>query len=334
MSLDLSTQYLGLTLKNPLVVGACPVNYELDGARRNEDAGAAAIVVPSLHSDRLEAEETGLAAVMDGPAHGFAEALDFFPDTELVLGPHEHLERTMALKECLGIPVIASLSGSLDSDWGTYAGLLAETGADAIELNLGLVPADPTRGATSVEAQLVDVVSRVKANADLPLAIKLPPSFTTLANFAVQLENAGVSGLTLFSRFQETWIDTDELELRLEYAQSSRADLPLRIRWLAILSAQRRLDLAISGGVQTGNHVISALMAGASAVQIVSEVLSGGASRIRAVLDEVETWLTDCDYEAIAELEGCMNIDRCPDPAYYLLHEPVKELMRHWTHRH
>jgi dihydroorotate dehydrogenase (fumarate) len=333
MSLDLTTRYLGLTLKNPLVVGACPLNYELDSARRNEDAGAAAIVVPSLQSDRLEAEETGLAAVMDGPADGFAEALDFFPDTELVLGPQEHLERIRSLKETLEIPVIASLSGSLESDWDSYASLLADTGADAMEINLGLVPADPMLDSTSVEEQLLEVVARVKANADLPLAVKLPPWFTSLAHFAARLESTGVTGLILFSRFQETWIDTDELELRLEYAQSSRADLPLRMRWLAILSAQRKLDLAISGGVQTGHDAISALMAGASAVQMVSEVLNGGASRIGDVLEEVTTWFTDSDYRSIGELEGCMNIDRCPDPAYYLQHEPVKDLMRYWGHR-
>ena len=333
MSVDLSTRYLGLTLNNPLVVGACPLNYELDAARRNEDAGAGAIVVPSLHSDSLEAEETGLAAVMDGPADGFAEALEYFPDTDLVLGPHEHLERIVALKERLEIPVIASLSGALDGDWETYAGLLAQTGVDAVELNLGLVTADPTLSAALVEAELVDLVARVKASAALPLAVKLPPWFTTLANLAARLEAGGVSGLVLFSRFQEVWIDTDELELRLEYAPSSRADLPLRLRWLAILSAQRRLDLAISGGVQTGNDVVGALMAGASAVQMVSEVLRGGAARIRAVLSEMQTWLADSDYEAVAELKGCMNIERCPDPAYFLQHEPVRDLMRHWGHR-
>ncbi len=333
MNMDLSTRYLGLSLKNPLIVGACPLNYELGTARRNEDAGAAAIVVPSLHSDRLEAEETGLAAVMDGPAGGFAEALDYFPDTELALGPHEHLERVRMLKEALEIPVIASLSGSLDSDWETYACLLAETGPDAIELNLGLVPADPELDACSVEDRFFDVVARVKSHANVPLAVKLPPWFTTLAHSAFRLEKIGVDGLVLFSRFQETWIDIDELELRLEYAKSSRADLPLRMRWLAILSSQRELDLAISGGVQTGLDAIAALMAGASAVQIVSEVLLKGSERIEAVLNELKTWLEESEYTAVNELEGCMNVDRCPDPSFYLQLEPVKDLMRHWAHR-
>ena len=333
MTPDLSTPYLGLTLKNPLIVGACPINYELDTARRSEEAGAAAIVVPSLHGNRIEAEETGIAAVMDGPAGGFAEALDYFPDTELTLGPHEHLERIKALKDTLEIPVIASLTGSVDSDWETYAGLLAETGADAMELNIGLVPADPSLDAASVEDQIADVVARVKAAAKLPLAVKLPHWFTTLANFSARLENTGVDGLILFSRFQEAWIDTDELDLRLEYARSSRNDLPLRMRWLAILSSQRKLDLAISGGVQTGADAIASLMAGASAVQMVTEILTKGASRIAGVLDEVTNWLEESEYTAISELEGCMNVDRCPDPAYYLQLEPVKDLMRHWGHR-
>ncbi len=333
MNPDLSTRYLGLTLKNPLMVGACPLNYELDTARRNEEAGAAAIVVPSLHGNRLEAEEAGLAAVMDNPAETFAEALDYFPDTDLEFGPQEHLERVRALKEALEIPVIASLTGSIDSDWETYAGLLAETGADAIELNLGMVPADPLLDAASVEQRMADVVARVKASANLPLAIKLPPWFTTLAHFSARLETTGVDGLILFSRFQDTWIDPDELDLRLEYAQSSRADLPLRTRWLAILSSQRALDLAISGGVQTGTDAITALMAGASVVQIVSEVLGKGPARIRGILQEMTEWLDESEYTAISELQGCMNVNRCPDPAYYLQLEPVKDLTRHWAHR-
>ncbi len=333
MSPDLSARYMGLTLANPLIVGACPLNYELDSARANEDAGAAAIVVPSLHSERLEAEAAGLAAVMEGPAGSFAEALDYFPDTELALGPHEHLERIRALKEALDIPVIASLTGTVDSDWEAYAGLLAETGPDAMELNLGLVPADPLLDAASVEKRLADVVARVKASADRPLAVKLPPWFTSLANFAARLEATGVEGLVLFSRFQQTWIDADELELRLEYASSSRADLPLRMRWLAILSAQRQLDLAISGGLQTGLDAITALMAGASAVQIVSEVLGKGPSRVRGVPQELTQWLEESEYTAVSELVGCMNVDRCPDPAYYLQHEPVRDLTRHWAHR-
>ncbi len=333
MSVDPSTRYLGLALKNPLIVGACPLNYELDTARRNEDAGAAAIVVPSLHSDRLEAEETGLAAVMDGPAGGFAEALDYFPDTDLALGPHEHLERIRGIKEALEIPVIASLSGSLDSDWESYAELVAETGADAMELNLGLVPAEPAHDACSVEERFVDVVSRVKTHANLPLAVKLPPWFTTLAHTALRLEKVDIDGLVLFSRFQETWIDIDELKLRLDYAQSSRADLPLRTRWLAILSSQRRLDLAISGGIQTGHDAIAALMAGASAVQVVTEILNKGASRIGSLLQELHHWLENAEYRSVRELVGCMNVDHCPDPSAYLQLEPVKDLMRHWMHR-
>ena len=333
MSLDLSTRYLGLSLKNPVIVGACPLNYEIETAKGNEDAGAAAIVVPSLHSDRVEAEETGLAAVMDGPADGFAEALDYFPDTELTLGPHEHLERIRALKEALEIPIIASLSGSLDSDWETYVSLLTETEPDAMELNLGLVPADPELDACSVEERFLEVIARVKSNTNLPLAVKVPPWFTTLAHSAARIEATGVEGLVLFSRFQETWIDIDELKLHLEYARSSRAELPLRVRWLAILSAQRELDLAISGGVQTGNDVIAALMAGACAVQIVSEVLTKGPVRIQTMLQELSMWLEDSEYSAASELEGCMNIDSCPDPSYYLQLEPVKDLMRHWTHR-
>ena len=184
-----------------------------------------------------------------------------------------------------------------------------------------------------MEERFVTVVARVKSSANIPLAVKLPPWFTTLAHSASRLERTGIEGLVLFSRFQETWIDIDELKLHLEYAQSSRADLPLRTRWLAILSAQRELDLAISGGVQSGTDSVSALMAGASAVQIVSEVLDKGPSRIGALLTELTNWLADSDYTAIAELQGCMNIDRCPGPAYYLQHEPVKDLMRHWGHR-
>ncbi len=333
MKPDLSTQYLGLSLKNPLLVGACPLNYELDTARRNEEAGAAAIVVPSLHGNRLEAEEAGLAAVMDNPAETFAEALDYFPDTDLEFGPQEHLERVRALKEALEIPVIASLTGPIDSDWETYAGLLAETGADAVELNLGLVPADPALDAASVEQRMADVVARVKASAKLPLALKLPPWFTALAHFSARLETTGVDALVLFSRFQDAWIDPDELDLRLEYATSSHTDLPLRMRWLAILSAQRQLDLAISGGVQTGTDAITALMAGASAVQIVTQVLSRGAGGVQKVLGEMAEWLEESEYTAISELQGCMNISRCPDPAYYLQFEPVKDLTRHWSHR-
>jgi len=316
--MDLSTTYLGLSLPHPIVPGASPLADDIDGARRLEDAGASAIVMRSLFEEQIEREARGVSAHVDSHAEGFVEARSFFPDASIfVMGPARYLEQVRKLREALTIPVIASLNGVSPGGWIDWARQIEEAGACALELNLYAVPTNPDEDAAAVEARALEVVREVRASIRIPLAIKLSPFYSSLPHFARRLEEVGADGIVLFNRFYQPDIDPEALDVLRSLHLSDSSELLLRLRWLAVLSGQRKLSLAASGGVHTAQDAVKAVMAGAHAVQMVSALLAHGPSRLREVIDGVRAFLEQHEYESLAQMRGNMNLARSPDPAAY-----------------
>ncbi|MHC5109088.1 MAG: dihydroorotate dehydrogenase-like protein [Planctomycetota bacterium] len=314
--MDLSTTYLGLKLPHPFISGAGPFADTVSNAKRVEDGGAAAIVMRSLFEEQLHDEQLATHTSTDAHAHSSGEALTYFPEPdEFVMGPDEYLEQIRSTKQALDIPVIASLNGYTLGGWLDYAKAIQQAGADAVELNLYYVATDRAESAADIEQRNLAMVKEVSHAVTIPVAIKLSPFYTALAHFARSLEDAGAAGLVLFNRFYEPNIDIEELEILMDLEFSDSKELLLRLRWLGILSAQ--LDsstLAVSGGVHTAVDAVKAVMAGASAVQMVSALLRRGPNYISTVLLEMSAWMEVKEYASLESMRGSMNMNRCPDP--------------------
>jgi dihydroorotate dehydrogenase (fumarate) len=316
--MDLATDYMGLRLPHPFVVGASPFADTVEGAKRAEDAGAAAIVMRSLFEEELREDALATHRARSMHEESFAEALSYSPEPPAgALGPDEHLERVRGITESVSIPVIASLNGATPGGWTGYASALEAAGADALELNLFDVPTDPAVSSAELEERAIEIVRMVRAATDLPIAVKLSPFYTSLAHFAWRLGEAGAGGLVLFNRFYETVIDIEALELGLFAELSSPSELRLRLRWLGILSARWHGSLAVTGGVHTAQDALAALMAGAGSVQMVSSLIQRGLGHLGLVRREVGEWMEGKGYRSLVELRGCMNLERCPDPSAY-----------------
>jgi dihydroorotate dehydrogenase (fumarate) len=313
--MDLSTTYLGFTLPHPFMPGASPLVDDLDMVRRLEDAGAAAIVMHSLFEEQLVGEQLAHAAYTEGPAESFPEALSYFPrQADFTLGPDEYLEQLRRIKAAVKVPVIASLNGRSAGGWLSYARLLAAAGADALELNVYELATDPGEGAAAIEERLLAMVRAVRDIVPIPLAVKLSPYYTALAHLASELDRAGVDGLVVFNRLYQPDIDTEQLEVAHRLQLSHSYELPLRLTWLAVLAAQVRASLAVSGAVHSGLDAVKTVMAGAHAVQMVSALLRHGPEHLRTVREATAQWLETHEYESLRQLQGSMNLQRCPDP--------------------
>lgn len=314
--MNLTTNYLGLTLRNPLVVGASPFCDDAQLARQLEDAGAAAIVMHSLFEEQIDAEQRALLYNVETPAESNAESTSFFPAySEYQLAPDVYLRQIEKLKQALTIPVIGSLNGCRPGGWTEYAQKFERAGADAIELNMYQLVTDPTRSAEDVEEDMLETVRAVAGSVKIPVAVKLSPFHTSPAQFAVALEAAGAKGVVLFNRFYQPDFDLEEMEVSPHLRLSDPAELLLRLRWLAILSPNLRGSLAASGGVHGSLDVVKALLAGAHAVQLVSVLLRNGPAILTPILAGLSEWLVDRGYTSVSELRGAMNLRRCPDPA-------------------
>ena len=316
--MDLKTEYLGLKLPHPIVVGASPLTDELDMARQLEDAGAAALVMRSLFAEQIVREN--LRAYLredDAQATRTASTAFVLPSRAFVLSPDEYLEQLTALKGALGIPVIASLNGSAPGKWLEYAPLLEAVGADAIELNLQPGGAEVTQSSADIEAALIETVHTVRATVKIPVAVKIPPCFSGLGVFAEGLQAAGADALVLFYRTAAPDIDPNTLSSLPPLALSRATELPLRLRWLAVLSGRLHIPLAATGGVHDEAAVIKALMAGARVVQMVSAILARGPRHLREVHRAMAAWMEKHGYESIATLRGSMDLQACPDAEGY-----------------
>jgi dihydroorotate dehydrogenase (fumarate) len=328
---DTSTTYLGLTLKHPLIVGASPMVGDIDQVKRLEDAGAAAIVMHSLFEEQLLLEQSAQQSYVDAFENANAEAMSYLPKpTEYVLGPDDYLEQLRKVKAAVKVPVIGSLNGITNSGWLDYAERIQQAGADALELNVYSLPTVAEEPGLALEARLVAMVKHVKTKVKIPVAVKLSPFFTSPVNVASQLVAAGADGLVVFNRFYQPDIDIEQLEVRHSLELSTSAELRLRLRWLAILSAKVKTSLAVTGGVHTATDALKAVMAGASAVQVVSAILKEGPSWISKARDEMKVWLESREYASLGQALGSMNLARCPDPGVYERGNYMK-VLRTWT---
>lgn len=315
--MDLSTTYLGFKLPHPFVPGASPLVNDLGAVRALEDAGAPLLILPSLFEEQIAVEARATAHAYEQGSESFAEATSYLPAADLYrLGVDEYLDHLRRVKAAVRIPVIASLNGVTPGGWTEHARLLQQAGADAIELNLYEVAMDPDESAAAIEDRLVEVVRAVRAAVSVPLAVKLSPFFTGLAHFAKRLEQVGVDGLVVFNRFFQPDIDPETQELRRAYP-SHRGEILLRLHWLAVLSAQRRLSLAATGGAHSEVEAVKALMCGAHCVQVVTRLIKGGPGVLRELRQRLADWLAAHEYESVRQIQGSMNLARCPDPTLY-----------------
>jgi dihydroorotate dehydrogenase (fumarate) len=317
MGADLSTTYLGLELSSPLVPGASPLADEIDTVRELEDVGAPCIVMRSLFEEQLTREQLATHTHLDDHSGASAEARSYMPDPEYTLGPDSYLEQIRKIREAVDIPVIGSLNGSTPGGWIEHARLIEQAGAQALELNLYAVPVDPERGAAALEAEELEIVRAVRAAVGIPIAVKLSAQYTALPAFVRALERERVDGIVLFNRLFQVDIDPETYGLDRSLHLSTSAELPLRLRWTAILSPWTTASLAVSGGVWSSECVVKAIMAGATAVQCVSVILRNGPKALRTLREGLATWLDEHEYSSVTELRGCMNRARCPDPTAY-----------------
>lgn len=314
--MKLSTDYLGIKLSNPLIVGASPLTDDPDAARALQDGGAAAIVLRSLFAEQLELEQE-LLLQHENPVAD-AETEFFFPRAaDYQLEPRAYLKLIETLKSTLTVPIIASLNGCRPGAWTDYARRFESAGADAIELNLYQLAASPAVSAGDVEAILLETVSIVADSVGIPVAVKITPYHTAPAHFARALEQAGASGIVLFNRLYQPDINLEEFNLALDLKLSDPGELPLRLRWLAILSPRIGASLSATGGIHTAQDVVKAVAAGADTVQIVSAVLRHGPRVLSTILEGLKQWMVDHGYRSIDELRGAMDLRRCPDPSGY-----------------
>jgi dihydroorotate dehydrogenase (fumarate) len=320
MTVDLRTRYLGLELRSPIVASASPLNGEPVTAGLVERAGAAAIVLPSLFEEEILAEELGLYHSLEQGTEHFAEALDYFPAVASFVGAADrYLALLERIKAQSAVPVIASLNASTVGGWVRYARLIQEAGADALELNLYHLAADPRRTALEMEAADLELIAAVRASVTIPLAIKLSPYYSALANFAAAARGAGADGLVLFNRFYQPDLDLEALEVvpRVELSQPWEIRLP--VRWIAILRPQLGPDvsLAASSGVHTGSDVVKGLLVGADVVMMTSALLRHGPAHIGTVEAELRAWMTDHDYESVEQLKGSASQATADNPSAF-----------------
>ena len=318
MKIDLSTRYLGLTLRNPLVVSAGPLCEDIGNIRRMEDAGAAAVVLHSLFEEQINQESHDLDRHLTHGTESFAEALTYFPDmTAYNLGPDGYLEHLRRAKAAVGIPVIGSLNGVSTGGWIRYARLIEMAGADALELNVYYIPTDPGLTGAQVEQMYLDLVRDVKATLTIPVAVKLGHSFTAMANLARRLDQAGANALVLFNRFYQPDFDLERLEAVPTLTLSRSHELLLRIHWVAILYGHIRADLAVTGGVHTAHDVLKAMMAGARVAMMTSALLENGIGHLRTVRAGLLGWMEEHEYASIRQMQGSMSYRSVANPAAF-----------------
>ncbi|NLF73055.1 MAG: dihydroorotate dehydrogenase-like protein [Candidatus Anammoximicrobium sp.] len=316
MSVDLTTTYLGLKLKNPLVASASPLTGKLDSLRQLEEAGASAAVWPSLFEEQIEHEAMEVARLYDQGTGSFSEADGFLPELdEYRIGPEAYLKQMEEAKKQLSIPLIGSLNGASKGGWVRYAKMIQDAGADALELNIYFIPTDPKMGGPDVEKQYLELVAAVKESISIPLAVKMGPYFSGLPSFAARLIEAGAAGLVLFNRFLEPDVDLEALEFRPSLQLSTRSELRLPLRWIAILRDHVNASLAATSGVHFTEDVIKSLLVGADCVMMASVLLQRGPGYLKQMLQELQSWLEEKEYESVEQLKGSMSRIRCSDPS-------------------
>jgi dihydroorotate dehydrogenase (fumarate) len=320
VTVDLSTRYLGLELRSPIVASASPLTRDPAAVAKLEEAGAGAIVMPSLFEEEIENEEIELAASLDQGTNHYAEALDYFPEVDTFIGEGDRYLRALeSIKGQASVPVIASLNANSVGGWVRFAKLMADAGADALELNLYRISVDRTRTAGDIEAEDLDLIAAVRASVNLPLSIKLSPYYSSLANFASRVVEAGANGLVLFNRFYQPDIDLDELAVVPRVSLSHPSELRLPMRWTAILRPQlgSEVGIAATSGIHSGDDVLKALMVGADVAMIASAILREGPAKIAQIEMEMRAWLEENEYSSVMQLRGSASQGSVEDPTTF-----------------
>jgi dihydroorotate dehydrogenase (fumarate) len=320
VTVDLSTRYLGLELRSPIVASASPLTRDPATVAKIEEAGAGAIVMPSLFEEEIENEEIELAASLDQGTNHFAEALDYFPEVDTFIGEGDRYLRSLeSLKGRVSIPVIASLNANSVGGWVRFAKLMADAGADALELNLYRISVDRSHTAADIEDEDLDLIAAVRAAVALPLAVKLSPYYSAMANFASRAVEAGANGLVLFNRFYQPDIDLDELAVVPRVSLSHPSELRLPMRWTAILRPQLgpQVAIAATSGIHSGEDVVKALMVGADVAMIASAILREGPGKIAQIETEMRVWLEENEYSSVTQLRGSASQGSVEDPATF-----------------
>ncbi|MBK7450112.1 MAG: dihydroorotate dehydrogenase-like protein [Anaerolineales bacterium] len=315
---ELSTSYLGLKLKNPLVASASPLSKKLDTAKKLEEAGISAIVMYSLFEEQIIHESLELDHFLSRGTDSFAEALTYLPDGGMYsVSPEKYLNELAALKKAVNRPVIGSLNGVSKGGWTSYAKRIEEAGADALELNLYFLSTDPNLTAIDLENAQVELVAEVKSSIKIPLAVKLSPFVTSLPNFAKRIVDAGASGLVLFNRFYQPDFDLEELDIVHSLDLSTSADLRLPLRWISILYGKVNTDYALTSGIHTHTDVLKAMMAGAKVAMMASNLLHNGEKILPEMLNELSWWMESHEYTSIEQMQGSMSQKNVKEPAAF-----------------
>lgn len=318
MSADLRTRYLGLDLRNPLVASASPLTSNVDSLKRLQDAGVAAVVLPSLFEEQIEHEEMATHDLYLYGTEVSPEAHGFFPEVKASgSAVDKYLQLIADAKKALSVPVIASLNGYTTGGWTRYAKQFEDAGADAIELNVYFLATDPQDSAEAVESRYVDLVAAVRQDVRVPVAVKVSPYFSAFAHMAARLLQAGASGLVLFNRFVQPDIMLEELEVAPHLVLSTSDELRLALRWIAILHGRVHGSLAATGGAHTSDDVLKLLLAGADCVMCASSLLKHGPGHVGTLLRGVERWMNEREYESVRQMKGSLSQRACPDPAAF-----------------
>jgi dihydroorotate dehydrogenase (fumarate) len=316
--MDLTTNYLGLKLRTPLVVSASPLSDDIDKIKRMEDAGAAAVVVYSLFEEQLRRDRVELAHHLEQGTESFAEALTYFPEPEeFHLGPEDYLKHISNAKKSVRIPVIASLNGSSAGGWTTYAKAIQEAGADALELNIYYIPTDLNLTGAEVEQTYLEILQAVKSEVKIPVAVKLSPFFSNFANMAKRLDDAGANGLVLFNRFYHPDIDLETLEVRPNILLSTPMAMRVPLRWVALLFGRVRASLAATSGIHRASDVLKMLMAGADVTMLCSVLIRHGIPHIATIERDLAAWLEEHEYLSVQQLRGSLSQKNCADPSTF-----------------
>jgi dihydroorotate dehydrogenase (fumarate) len=316
--IDLNTTYLGLKLKSPLVASASPLSRDVDGICRLEDAGASAVVLYSLFEEQLRLEEADLDYHLAAGTESFAESLTYFPQAnEFHTGPEGYLNHIRKAKAASRIPIIASLNGSTMGGWTKFASEIEQSGADALECNVYYIPTDPNLTAADVEKTYLDILRAVKAAVKIPVAIKLSPFFSNMANMAHRLDEAGADALVMFNRFYQPDIDLEELEIRPNVLLSTPQALRLPLTWIGILFGRVKAGLAATGGVHSAEDVIKLLMVGANVTMMCSSLMRHGVNHVRHVERGLREWMEEHEYESVKQMQGSMSQIKCADPGAF-----------------
>ena len=328
--MDLSTKYLGMTLKSPLVASASPLSEDISNIKKLEDAGIGAVVLYSLFEEQLRLEQEEYNYHTTHGTDAFAEALSYFPEVEdYKLGPELYLEHIQKAKAAVKVPIIASLNGSSMGGWTDYAKEMESAGADAIELNIYYIPTNASLPGAEVEQQYIDILKAVKSAVKIPVALKLSPFFSNFSNMAKRFDEAGADALVLFNRFYQPDIDLDEYEVtpNLLLSQSSAMRLPMR--WIAILKDTIKADLAATSGIHTGTDVVKMLLVGSNVTMLCSSLLKHGIGHVKNIEDHLKQWMRENDYASVSQLQGSMSQQKTADPSSFERAQYMKALTKY-----